>query len=140
MAKRKKPTPAFYIPSTNSIDPDVDTIDSRDVIERIDDLLNADDEHPLRPDDAQELDNLQKLVEDAGHAPDWRYGETLIAESYFTDYIQELIHSCYELPEDLDSGRWPWNHMKFDYEAAAAEAKQDYTEVTYAGRTFYIRE
>ena len=90
-------------------------------------------------DDAYELKVLLALASEADCSPDWSYGETLIHEDYFTDYIEELINDCYELPKEFNSGAWPWCHMTIDYEAAADEAKQDYKEVNFDGATYYIR-
>ena len=90
-------------------------------------------------DDAHELKALLALADEAECSPDWSYGETLIHEDYFTEYIEELINDCYELPKGFNFGDWPWCHMTIDYEAAADEAKQDYTEVNFDGATYYIR-
>ena len=90
-------------------------------------------------DDAHELKALLALADEADCSPGWSYGETLIHEDYFTDYIEELINECYELPKGFDSGGWPWRHMTLDYDAAADEAKQDYIEVNFDGATYYIR-
>ena len=124
-----------------------DVIDSRTVIERIEEIQSeiegyADDQGPdLQPlEDAKaELAILEKLAEEAGGSPDWIHGETLIRESYFTDYIRELIHDCYSFPKEFESGDWPWRHMTLDYEAAAEEAKADYIEADYDGITYLIR-
>ena len=89
-------------------------------------------------DDAHELKTLLALADEADCSPDWSYGETLIHEDYFTNYIEEVINDCYELPKEFNSGDWPWRHMMLDYEAAADEAKQDYIEVTFDGQTYYI--
>ncbi|MFC3652707.1 hypothetical protein ACFONN_14205 [Dyella humi] len=104
----------------NPIENTEDVIDSRDVIERIEELEadlrdrhevggfmsdfddwiadSRDDSGPVHaafPDDGgnvvdliQELYDLRKLAEEAEHSADWPYGETLIRESYFTDYIE----------------------------------------------------
>ena len=80
-----------------------------------------------------------RLADEADCSPDWSYGETLVHEDYFTEYIEELINDCYELPKGFNSGDWPWRHMTLDYEAAADEAKQDYIDVTFDGQTYYIR-
>ena len=90
-------------------------------------------------DDAHELKALIALADEADCSPDWSYGEMLIYEDYFTDYIEEFINDCYELPKEFNSGDWPWRHMTIDYVAAADEAKQDYMEVNFDGATYYIR-
>ncbi len=86
-----------------------------------------------------EYNALKVFVEEASGAPDWHHGETLIPEDEFTDYIEELINSCYEMPSEINSGKWPYNHMSVDYEAAADEAKSDYMEVEYQGLTYLLR-
>lgn len=135
-----------------------DVIDSRDVIQALEELdaefqsrydeylddldgegEELDFEDWLYDQDTSELDALKSLTEQAENSPDWEYGETLIRESYFTRYIEELIDDCYELPKEFNSGNWPWRHMTMDYEAAAEETKVDYMEVDFDGVTYLIR-
>lgn len=137
---------------SNSISNTDDIIDSRDVIARIEelkseveDIESAEDYEPLqaKQDHAEiydELANLEALADEAsGYAADWEHGEQLIRDSYFTDYIEELIKDCYELPKEMNSGEWPYRHMTIDFEAAADEAKQDYTSVELDGVTYWVR-
>lgn len=128
-----------FIPTTDAID-HADVIDSRDIISRIEDLESADDENPLSEDDAKELADLQAFASEcADYASDWKHGESIIADSYFTDHIKELVNDCYEMPKNMDSGKWPFCHMTIDWEAAADQAKGDYTEVTFQGMSYWIR-
>lgn len=132
------------------------TIDSRDVIARIEELealRPAAEEDPEteyieacknvkdfdESEEGQELTALKQLAEQAESSPDWTYGEQLINEDYFTQYIEELIADCYDMPKEVNSGDWPWRHITIDYEAAANEAKTDYMEVDFDGVTFLIR-
>ena len=128
---------------SNQIDNTQDVIDSREIIDRIEDLEGRieDLEYIEEPssEEAQELAILLKVQEQAEDCADYQYGEALIRESYFTDYIKELIADCYELPKEFNSGAWPWRHMTLDYEAAADEAKDDYTRVDFDGVTYLIR-
>ena len=65
-----------------------DVIDSRDVIERIEELQAESD---LDEADRDELEALVNLAEEAsGYAPDWEYGEALIRGTYFTQYAEQL--------------------------------------------------
>lgn len=125
-----------------------ETIDSREIIERIEELqgereswleTSAQPWPDAYPEEAAELAALEKLAEQASAAPDWRYGEILVRESYFTDYIRELIDDCYEIPIEINSGQWPWRHMSMDYEAAAADAQSDYIDADFNGVTYFIR-
>lgn len=121
---------------SNKIDNTQDTIDSRDIIARIEELEGIENQGS---EEAQELAILLKVQEQAEDCADYQYGEVLIRESYFTDYIKELIDDCYELPKEFNSGAWPWRHMTLDYESAANEAKDDYTWIEFDGVTYLIR-
>jgi hypothetical protein len=120
-------------------------VDSRDVIKRIEELKDEVEADQVNPPDERdeelvaELEMLKKVAEGGESSPDWRHGETLIRETYFEDYIEELIHDCYSLPKEMESGDWPWRHMSIDYEAAADEAKQDYNTIDWDGVEYLIR-
>lgn len=125
------------------IDNTQDIIDSRDVIERIEeleaDLEGFEDKSGNEYDDlSQELEALKALQEQADSSPDWIHGETLIRRSYFEQYIADLIDDCYDL-NITTKNEWPYRHLKLDIEAAAEEAEQDYTEVTFGGVEYLIR-
>ena len=89
--------------------------------------------------DKDELETLTEVIRQAEDCSDWIHGEGLIHENYFTQYIEDLVNDCYEFPEEFNSKKWPWTHMNMDWDAAAEEAKQDYTEVTVDGHTYYIK-
>ena len=115
---------------TEAISNDKDIIDSRDVIERIDEL-----EDSLDSDEAAELAALKALAEEASdYAPDWEYGETLIRDSYFKDYAQELAEDCCDMPADA---AWPFRCI--DWAQAARELQMDYTAVEFDGVTYWVR-
>ena len=124
---------------SNTITNEDDVIDSRDIIERIEELLSEmpeDDTEARQWDGWAELKTLEKLAEEASSSPDWEHGETLINRSYFVSYITDLISDCYEIPKgDI----WPLRHLQMDYEAAAKEAEQDYMEVDFDGVEYLIR-
>jgi hypothetical protein len=85
-------------------------------------------------DDWDELRALTALQDQAeGYCPDWHHGETLIRESYFETYAQELAEDCGTV-ENTDT--WPGRCI--DWEQAARELKQDYTEVDYQGVSYYV--
>jgi hypothetical protein len=124
---------------TNEITNDQDIIDSRDIIERIDELSSYDPSE-ISKDDLAELLSLKVLAEEAEPgSSDWQHGEQLIRKSYFVEYITDLIHDCYEMPKEMNSGSWPYRHMTIDYEAAANEAEQDYASVDFDGVEYLIR-
>lgn len=115
-----------------------DVIDSRNVIERIEELQGERDSFELdgeenpeawaeqNPDDAEELRVLEALAEECeDYASDWRRGEALIRESYWEDYVQELL----DMP----------HYLVIDWEATARNIAVDYAEVDFGGVTYYIR-
>lgn len=112
------------------------TIDSRDIRDRIDELEALD--APTEEESAELTDLVAFLHEARQYNPDADEGETIIAESYFVDYIKDMIDDCYDFPKELTSGEWPYRHITINYEAAAEEARADYAELTFRGRNFYI--
>lgn len=137
---------------TNTISNMDDVIDSRDVIERIEELQTeradlqetldtCDDGEPtLRAniackewdeENGEELRALLALQEEAeGYCPDWTYGARLIRDSYFEQAMDEMIADCYTLPE-LPS----FMTVTLDYNAL----QQDYTAVDFDGETYWVR-
>lgn len=101
-----------------------DVIDSRDVIEAID-WLDEDDE---------DRKALEELASEAEGSPDWQHGETLIRDSYFEEYAQELAEDTGFIKGNEG---WPLNHI--DWEAAADELKNDYFSVDFDGVEYWIR-
>jgi hypothetical protein len=119
-------------PSVWEVNPYADVIDSRDVIARIDELEGSDERDA---DEADELAALLELAEEAEvYAADWRYGETLIRESYFVEYAQELAEDIGAINSDAG---WPNGYI--DWQRAADALLQDYTDVDFAGVTYFIR-
>lgn len=81
-----------------------------------------------------ELATLTALAEEAeGYAADWKYGETLIRDSYFRDYCIEMLEDCGEIPKNLPS------YIEIDWEATARNIQVDYTSVDFDGVTYWIR-
>lgn len=65
------------------------------------------------------------------------YGDdepTLIAESHFTAYAQEMAEEMGAVKKDA-----PWPLMHIDWEAAADELLPDYNECRLDGHDYYIR-
>ena len=137
------------------VDNNEDILNSDDIEVRISELeeqadneyvethgLTDDDELPddlnredyLDEDDLHEYKALRELRDEAEGSPDWKYGETLIRESYFTEYAQQLAEDVCEMPDD---NRWPFYCI--DWEWAARELKHDYMSVDFDGITYLIR-
>jgi len=127
---------------TEEITNDQDIIDSRDILERIqyiEQLLEEGDlvteEHDLEISAlTEELESLQDLTEQCEQCGDWKYGETLIRDSYFEDYAQELAKDVGAIDRYVP---WPLRHI--DWSAAADELKNDYMLVNFDGEEYWIR-
>ena len=117
-----------------TIDNSQDVMDSRDIIERIEELEN--DIESLDDDDKDELEILKALAGEASDcSSDWQYGATLIRESYFTEYCEDFCKDIGDIPSEL-----PWyiaNHI--DWDGVAREIKMDYSEVDFDGVSYFIR-
>jgi len=125
-----------------------DVIDSRDVIERIEELRADRPDMPDKPEakdyptdgswaeaEEEELNALIALESEAeGYAADWKYGEALIRDSHFEDYARELAEDIGALKDDA---QWPATCI--DWEEAARQLQQDYTSVEFDGVTYWIR-
>ena len=111
-----------------------DVIDSRDVIERIEELESlTEDNDVLREDNDDELAALEALAEQCSEVPDWEYGETLIRRSYFVDYCKELCEDCGYIPRDLPA------FIEIDWQKTADNLEVDYTTVDFDGVEYLIR-
>ena len=106
-------------------------IDSRDVIERIAELTNADE---LTDDERTELDTLTELSADASdNSPDWEYGAALIRDNYFEEYAKGLAEDIGAIDHNAT---WPMTCI--DWQQAARELQGDYTAVDFGGVTYWV--
>ena len=78
-----------------------------------------------------ELDELNALEREVGR--EWMHGETLIPESEFVSYTQELADIIGATAGDGSS----W--LVIDGEATAEGLKQDYSEAEFQGTTYLFR-
>ena len=109
-----------------------DVIDSRDVIARIEELRTERDEVDTfaawdASEAGDELRALEALADKASSSPDWEYGETLIRDSYFQTYAQELADDIGAVdrnatwPNNCIDWEWAVRDLKFDGEYFAAD-------------------
>ena len=111
-----------------------DPLDTVETVETALKALSAAQEALETWDGQDELKALKALAEEAeGYAPDWYHGATLIHENHFTEYCQEMLEDCGDLPKGLPS------YIVIDWEATADNLKQDYTEVDFYGETYLVR-
>jgi hypothetical protein len=124
---------------TTSLDLTADIIDVRDIIERVEELeeLQEQGEYLETPD--CEMTSLRALLADlAGNGGDeqWRgdwYPVTLIRDSHFTDYAQELCEDIGDVPRDLP------HYIAIDWEVTARNIRMDYTPTEINGVTYWYR-
>lgn len=129
------------MPRSREVSNSDDVIDSRDVIARIDELEgmiedNKEADEKDREDLSEEEDELKALkamAEEGEGYGEWNDGETLIRESYWVEYVEELLKDIGDLPKDI-----PW-YIVIDWEATAENIGQDYTTLDFDGVTYYMR-
>lgn len=118
----------------------MDVIDSRDIIERIEELEELIAGESTNGDFLEwctEYDDLKSLEEQCKYyttTMGWKDGVSLIRYSYFTEYCRELAIDCGVITSDL-----PWyiaDHI--DWEGVARELMADYTEVDFNGVIYYV--
>ena len=151
---------------TNEIRTNQEVIDSRDIINRIEELenerterideLEAIDENERTPEEEKELqalvnydfgkdepeyitelNKLVKIREQAENCGDWEYGG--YGSPLINDnYFQEYAQ---DLADDLGliQKEMQWPHTCIDWEAASEALKSDYTEIDFDGVTFWVR-
>ena len=140
----------------NDIENTADLIDVRDIIARVEELEGERDtylagfphnEADVRgqhwsecTDEGAELDGLTTLLaslEGMGGDEQWRgvwYPVTLIRESYFREYVQDLAEDIGAINADAT---WPNNCI--DWDEAAYQLRHDYTRVEIGKFTYYYR-
>lgn len=125
-----------------NLDNSEDILDARDVIARVEELEEARDDEDgtgLSDDEAQELASLSAFLEQMkgyGGDEEWRgdwYPVTLVRDSYFTDYAQELVEDCGYISKDFPS----W--IEVDWQATARNVQIDYTSADFGGVTYWFR-
>lgn len=130
-----------------TLDLTADIIDMRDVIGRFEALeteLQTEDlmytEDGSTPDEAREelqllgdiLGELRSYGGDEQWRGDW-YPITLIRDSYFTEYCEELVKDCDGLPRDIPS------YIAIDWEATAENLKVDYSTIEILNTEYFYR-
>lgn len=125
---------------TTTLDLSADLIDVRDIIARVEELEAEQSSDPMAFDNGDELDTLTTILADLqgmGGDEQWRgnwYPITLIRDSYFRTYAEELADDIGAIPRDAG---WPMNCI--DWEQAARELRYDYSGVDIDGVTYWTR-
>ena len=130
-----------------------DVIDSRDIIEAIEELgeLSQDDVMPSTRHAYVMLEallaELRKLAEDYDtDTPE--DGMTLVRDSYFKDHAREMVEECGYFTTNADRDRFgsattvdfnAWPYRCIDWQQVADELRQDYTAVLFDGVAYWVR-
>ncbi len=89
----------------------------------------------LDDDEREELEELEALAKEGeAYCDDWHYGSTFIREDYFQRYAEEFAEDIGLVNRDAT---WPNNHI--DWESAADDLRQDYTELKFGDETYLAR-
>ena len=119
---------------TKETDFSAEILDVRDLIERYEELETTRDD-----DEEDEYLTLKAVLEELkgnGGDEEWRddwYPITLVSESYFIAYTQELLEDCGYIPKDFPS----W--IAIDWEKTAEAVQTDYTYISIDGWSFWYR-
>jgi hypothetical protein len=131
-----------------TIDQYADILDVRDIIARVEELESdiedmTETEHtghqPTADALTEELTALRAFLEEmagAGGDEQWRgdwYPVTLIRDSYFVDYVQELLEDCGAIPKNLP------HYIHIDWERTARDIRVDYSGADFHGVTYWFR-
>lgn len=87
----------------------------------------------VNPEDAAELAALSKLAKEAEGADDWHHGAALIRDDYFVEYVREMLEDCGEIPRDLP------HYVAVDWHKTADNVRVDYFDVDFDGVTYWVR-
>lgn len=109
-----------------------DIIDSRDIIERLDELNAQDARDELEEEERAILADLDE--QGRSSAPDWTYGEGMIRDDYFEDYARDLAEDIGAINRDAS-----WPNTYIDWPAAAAALQMDYSSIEIDGLTYWVR-
>lgn len=93
-----------------------------------------DDIEDLDEDEQNELKELESLEDEVG---EWNDGNALIAEGHWKQYVQQLAEDIGAY-DSKAANAWPLCHI--DWDAAADALEADYSQVTYCGDTYYVRD
>lgn len=114
-----------------------DVFDTRQLLDLIESLTataNSDDSEVAlaASDELRRALVLQSEIEP--YAEDYRYGESVIADSHFEAYAKELAEDIGAVSADAT-----WPHNCIDWKAAAEALLQDYTAVDFEGARWWVR-
>lgn len=118
----------------NNIDNTQEVIDSRDIIERVEELEQTIDIEDVDIAEAEELEILKDVIDQAYSCEDCWTAETLIREDYFTEYCEIQVIDFGDIPESCPS----YIKDNIDWKGVASDLKQDYVEIDFNGTAYFM--
>lgn len=82
----------------------------------------------------EEVYQLGKFIGELEGYGDYSHGETIIRDSYFVEFAEQLADDIGAINSDA---KWPLNHI--DWEAAADSLKVDYMSAEWDGVEYWMR-
>lgn len=113
-----------------------DTIDTRDLIERIEALETECDGLEADCEELQALLAIMDELKGQGGDEKWRghwYPITLIHENYFVEYVRELMEDIGEIPRNFP------HYIVIDWQKTADNLRVDYSSIEIDGHTYWFR-
>ena len=110
------------------LDNNQNIIDSRDLIEFIEDNRNE-----LPADELQPYLDFAEEFED--YAEDYHYGAIAIRYDHFAEYARELVYDVGCIPDNLPG----WIESNIDWAGVADDLEHDYSGIEFDGTLYLVR-
>jgi len=88
-------------------------------------------ENAFGTDEAKELKELEELESEIS---EWRDGNTMIHENEFVDYCKGLCEDFGDVPKNIP------HYIAINWDETAENIKADYSEVTYQGEPYLVKD
>jgi hypothetical protein len=110
-------------------------LDSRDIIARINYLIELQLDNIIDPGETIELFALTDVEEEAAAiSQDWPFGAAMIRADYFPTFVRQYAEEFSSVSDDT---HWPFNHI--DWDAAVEDLRDGYEELYFDGVKYYLR-
>jgi len=117
---------------SRNVDNTQETLDSRDIQERIDELQEI-DQAKIEEYETEELNHLLKIKESVGDDESWGFGITFIRDSYFEEDSEEFAYGC----GDVDRNGMIASYV--NWEEFADSRKMDFESIEFDGIEYWYR-
>nr|WP_317632986.1 hypothetical protein [uncultured Flavobacterium sp.] len=119
---------ATILADFNEMFPEYETDDFDDILFDEEEIQSWKEDWVDELEKIEEIDTLEREV-----GSEFEYGVTLIPLEDFTDYVEEMLVDCGDLPSNIPS------YISIDWEDTADNIKVDYSEVEFQGTDYLFR-